>query len=618
VAKIISRAQIAKAIVGEGSSYRSILSSAILATTFFFYIYTFGSYFRIPVYVIQNRLTYTKIFADTYIINRNADHLLITLATVVWLVLSIRDGKTKFVIACVYGSFAIGAALSRQDNALDVIALLSIPIIVSLLVYNNYSHKKILNQDIKLSLSYFAIICIAIGVFSVIISCALIVFPSIVLLIPHYVRNYTYDIFLLISSSCPILMFLLINSFALKLLLNVVTTKLPRITNYVRRITLPPIPYVRIKSRNNLFLLSLIALLSVVIVVIPHEPTVNRTNKQIGTDTRDYVSFEKVLINSKNNQDFLQNAFVRLHEGDRPFALIILFLAIKILHTPNLTYALDLVPLALAPALLLTVFFLTREMTSNDIASLLAAFLTAVSFQTLIGIYAGFYANWLALILSYLSITFLMRSLKSLCKINVILFFTFDLCTLFSHTYTWTIVTMVMSIYLLFLLLFRGFSRRNVFVLLSIIMSSLIIDLGRMEIMGTSGSLQLDMNVAGRQAVGIGQLTKLWSNLQNSTQIYLGGLFSNFIIIGLGLYWLFRSRLSEPSNVFLIIFLAVGFLPLFFAQWIVQSRVFYNIPFQIPSAIALAYIMKNPNGRLILLGSCLWLIAVSIKALFNF
>jgi hypothetical protein len=149
-------------------------------------------------------------------------------------------------------------------------------------------------------------------------------------------------------------------------------------------------------------------------------------------------------------------------------------------------------------------------------------------------------------------------------------------------------------------------------------MSSLIIDLGRMEIMGTSGSLQLDMNVAGRQAVGIGQLTKLWSNLQNSTQIYLGGLFSNFIIIGLGLYWVFRSRLSEPSSVFLIIFLAVGFLPLFFAQWIVQSRVFYNIPFQIPSAIALAYIMNNPNGRLISLGSCLWLIAVSIKALFNF
>jgi len=620
VAKIISRAQITKAIIGEGNSYRSIISSAILATTFFFYIYTFGSYFRIPVYVIQNRLTYTKIFADTYVINRNADHLLITLATVVCLVLSIRDGKTRFVISCVYGSFAIGAALSRQDNALDIIALLSIPIIVSLLVYNNYrlSHKKILSLDIKLSLNYFAIICIAIGVFSIIISCALVVFPSIILMIPHYVRNYTYDIFLLLSSSSPVLVFLLIISFASKLLLNFVITKLPRITNYASRLTLPPIPYVRIKSRNNLFLLSLIVLLSVVIVVIPHEPTVNRTNKQIGTDTRDYVSFEKVLMNSKNNQAFLQNAFVRLHDGDRPFALIILFTAIKILQTPNLTDALDLVPLVLAPALLLAVFFLTREITSNDIASLLAAFLTAVSFQTLIGIYAGFYANWLALILSYLSITFLMRTLKSLCKINVILFFTFDLCTLFSHTYTWTIVTMVMSIYLLFLLRFGSFSRRNVFVLLSIIMSSLIIDLGRMEIMGTSGSLQLDMNVAGRQAVGIGQLTKLWSNLQNSTQIYLGGLFSNFIIIGLGLYWVFRSRLSEPSSVFLIIFLAVGFLPLFFAQWIVQSRVFYNIPFQIPSAIALAYIMNNPNGRLISLGSCLWLIAVSIKALFNF
>ena len=72
----------------------------------------------------------------------------------------------------------------------------------------------------------------------------------------------------------------------------------------------------------------------------------------------------------------------------------------------------DHLPIVLGPALVLVVYFLTREMTSNDLISVLAAFLTAVSFHVLTGIYAGLYANWFALIIGFLSFMFLFKFLK--------------------------------------------------------------------------------------------------------------------------------------------------------------------------------------------------------------
>jgi hypothetical protein len=620
VAKIISRAQITKAIVGEGNSYRSIIISALLASTFLFYIYTFGSYFRIPVYVIQNRLTYTKIFADTYIVNRNADHLLIALATVVWLVLSIRGGKTRFVISGVYGSIAIGAALSRQANVLDITALLSIPIVVSLLIYNIYcqSAKKVLNNtQTKLSVNYFAIICIVIGIFSVTISSALVIFPSTELSIPQYIRNYTFDIFLLISSSSTLLMFLLINSFLLKLSINLITSKMPKIKNYRDRIILT-LSSAKVNSRYNITFLSLIVLLSIAIVLIPHQATVNKTNKQIGTDTGRYVSLENKLMHSKDAGVVLQNAFVKLSGGDRPLALLFFFTAIKLFPNSNLSSTMDLVPIILAPTLVLVVFCLTRELTSNDIASLLAGFLTSVSFQTLIGLYAGFYANWLALVVGYLSIVFLIRFLKRPSKAKIILFLILDLMILFTHTYTWTILTIVMAIFLLVMLKSSYFPKKSILFLLLIIVSSVVVDVARNKMTaGYSGAIGLDVFVAYTTRVGPEQLAHLWTNLNDATQIYLGNILGNFIILGLGIYWLLRSNLVEASNIFIVIFLSIGLLPLFFGDWQIQSRVYYNIPFQIPAAIGLVYIAKE--GKTLLIPACgIWLVAIAIKSLFNF
>ena len=64
------------------------------------------------------------------------------------------------------------------------------------------------------------------------------------------------------------------------------------------------------------------------------------------------------------------------------------------------------------------------------------------------------------------------------------------------------------------------------------------------------------------------------------------------------MYWLVRSNLRELANIFIMIFLSTALIPLFIGDYVLQSRVLYDIPFQIPAAISLYYIGRN-NGKMI-------------------
>jgi hypothetical protein len=98
----------------------------------------------------------------------------------------------------------------------------------------------------------------------------------------------------------------------------------------------------------------------------------------------------------------------------------------------------------------------------------------------------------------------------------------------------------------------------------------------------------------------------------------LGGVFSNFIILLLGLFWVLKSNMREPHTVFLIIFLSTAIVPLFVGSWGIQARVFYDIPFEIPAAIALYYISRGLSSILVTLAGCTWLVAISLFTVMNY
>ena len=189
---------------------------------------------------------------------------------------------------------------------------------------------------------------------------------------------------------------------------------------------------------------------------------------------------------------------------------------------------------------------------------------------------------------------------------------------LFSHVYTWTILAIVTGLFLAIMLAYNYYSKKSIILLLLVVLSSVVIDTARIAITGNPGGIERDIYTARVAKAGLEQFMVRWSNLVDTTQIYFGGLFSNFIILVLGLYWLIYSNLRQPSTILIMIFLSLGIIPLFLGDWVIQTRVLYDIPFQIPAAIALTYVKKQTNRTVILLPICIWLIAVSIKAVSNF
>ena len=601
--KVISNPNIAK-VLAYGNSPSIIISCAVLVITLFFYIYTVGSYFHVGVSPLEHRVNYHESFA-VFIINEYFDHLIIASGTVLWLALSVM-GRAKIVASAIYGIITVAAASTKIGTPLDIVSLISIPIVISFLIYNRCAPKKILHIS-NLPLTYLAIFGIVIGFVGVIISSAPL-FSITPKSIP--IQDYPYEIFLLLSSLSPILIFFLVLGAPVKLLAEKFFIRIFRIKNVIDSPTNDII-----QPKTKILYLLLFMLLSATIGLIPHQPFINYDNQQVGSDSADYIIMINSLTRSNSPQEFIQKAFVTHYSGDRVLSSLFLYAIVKIVPA-DVSYTVDHMPILLGPALVLVAFLLTREITSNDTTSLLASFLTAVSFHTLIGIYSGLYANWFALIIGYLSFVFLIRFLKVANKLNLLVYSLLLMLLVFTHVYTWTILMLFTAIFLGIMYKMNSYNKKRIIILLIVVMSSVALDVIRATLTGTSGGIEQDANLA--QAAGPEQFTSLWSNLTDATQNYSGGQFSNFIILTLGLFWLVRSNSRELSSIFILIFLAIAVLPLLVGDSKIQSRILYDIPFQIPAAIGLTYLKKQQNGILMILPVCIWLLAMSVRAVSNF
>jgi hypothetical protein len=367
-------------------------------------------------------------------------------------------------------------------------------------------------------------------------------------------------------------------------------------------------------KRRIVYLIGII-ILSFLIVWIPHSNSVNSDDQIIGSDTKDY---ERLLIDMNSAttvQEFI-NAFVSQVLDDRSLSLITFYILSQFINPSNLIASLEMLPFVLAPLLILTIYYLTMELTSSPFTSIVSSFLSAISFHVLIGMYGGLYANWFALIFVNLAILYLIRSVRVPSKRNIFLFSVLLIVILLSHESTWPIIIFVISIFLIVLLVFKLTIRRTIYHLALAVAPSLILEVLKSLLTRQSGVIQ-NISFASSQGLGVHDASIIWNNLVVSTQTYLAGQFNNSIIFGLVLYWILRCELRDKSQLLLIIFLSIPMLPILFGDSEVTSRVLYEIPFQIPAAIVLVQ-LKKFHGNLLFLTICIWLVALSIRSSLNF
>jgi hypothetical protein len=592
--------------MGGGSSHIALLTSIVLAFILFFYIFSLGSLVKPTVYVIQDRISVYRLFYE-YLLGKYLSQVAITLGTVIWLTLSLR-GKIRAATIGVYSSIVLTAVLSKSEVLLDIAALISVPLILSFFLLALFTSKLNLKMnDSSLATTYLSLVVIGASSISLFISSLAVLHVSLWGL---RLKDYAYIVFILFSSVSPVLLILLVFALPIKLLTKRLVNKISAIESH-----LPPY---NLKTKTKIFYLCFFMGLSIILVHVPYQQSLNDTTHTIGADTRNYVRFINTLEKSGDTSVLLKQAFISISGGDRPLSLLFLLSIVEISPYDH-AFTIDRMPLILSPILVLVVFFLTKQLTSNDISSLLASFLTIVSFHVLVGTYAGFYANWMALIVGYLSIVFGFKCLKEPSKSKLILFSALTVVTLFCHTYTWTILTIVTIVFLCAALKLNYYPKRRILLLLLFVLASVAVDLSRIALTGAASGIERDISLAEQQQAGVGQFNQRWYNLISTTHYHYGSLFGNFIFFALGLYWLFKCKIREPYNIFLMIFLSIGMIPLFLGDWVVQSRVLYNIPFQIPTAIGLTFLLtRKKPGPLMLIAICIWLMAFSVRAVSNF
>jgi hypothetical protein len=608
----------------------SILSGVAFTIYISFYLYFVGSFFRITIYPLINRTIVYTVFEE-HIINQHLDYIIIIIATASWFLLSVNNRAIRYYFSIAYGAGITLALISPDAIVFDIITLLSLPLISSVMLYYYYRkrQKNVLNFNAKLTLRYISLAVIAISAIG-------IVLPVLdVFLIPNFdlsaENNPANELFLLLSSFSNIYIFLLVFCLGVKVLYREVLRLLKLdLKEDIPQTLSDAYEQNRLKTQTKIGFLILAMILSIVLVLIPQHPLINKDNQVIGSDTPSYVTWIGELAKSKNVSDVVYQAFVSQgNNGDRPLSLIFLFLVYQVAGLEVIEHF----PIILGPGIVLAFYLLTLELTRNEKIALIAAFFGAVSLHTLIGIYGSLYANWLGLIVGYISIAFLFRYLRSGRLSDIVVFSILLIGVLFTHVYTWTVLAAISGTFLVVMFLVvlwnkkkkrdknsnisNHFTKRRIIWLLVAILLSIVVDVTRVSLTSSSGGVEQDIQLAGTN-FGLEQFNMRWRILHATAHESFGGVFSNFIILILALFWVLKSNMREPSTIFLMIFLSVGLLPLYIGSLTLQTRIFYDIPFEIPAAIALYYISTRSGSMLVTVAACTWLVAVSLVTVMNY
>ena len=290
--------------------------------------------------------------------------------------------------------------------------------------------------------------------------------------------------------------------------------------------------------------------------------------------------------------------FSQIDNGSRPLSLLTIHTLSVITNQDEITI-LKYLPTLLGPLLIFSTYYLTRSLyPENNSMALIVAILTAASHQLVIGSYAAYYANWMSLIVLCVSLAFLIKSMRGDFNfINVILFSIFLTLSLFFHSYTWSFFVVVIAFFLIWSALQRKKSKKNlrVIIILSIALVSVIsIDLLRAQFGDVGNSFQNNLTNPST-AVGFDQFTNWWFNLSTTFNYYLGGFLTNSALLLLVFLWTITAKYQNTSDRLIYSMLFVSILPILFGDFVIQSRILYDVFLQIPAGIFIYKIYKNPN-----------------------
>lgn len=348
-------------------------------------------------------------------------------------------------------------------------------------------------------------------------------------------------------------------------------------------------------SRDNhykyltLFIIPAIILTSFFIVYYPYF----YTPRLIGVDTPWY--YENLLTISSS--EGIQHAISDYGAVTRMPYLLILYTLMTVFSLPPMIVV-KIGPAIPAALMGISSFYLTRTLTRNDFIAIISAFLGLFSIATTVGIFAGVYANWLALGLVLIFWTLLLKVWQNPSRRLILITIITSFLILITHPWTWGIILASLAAYLMFNLIFHRSdnsyslqkitANKSTLIILGINFVLLLILLAAFS----SGEfIRLSTEVLA--AMNTKHLTQFLGVITYSLRFYVGGFLANTIIIILCILGLLTIKnLKRQYFTVFISLLVVAFIPLLLLDSWWQWRLLYMIPYNIPATLFMFYTLE--------------------------
>lgn len=394
-----------------------------------------------------------------------------------------------------------------------------------------------------------------------------------------------------------------------------------------------------IKKRifSNAMLVSAL-FISILITIFPHLPAINPTGVGVSTDEQYYVNWmnklrsqSAVIQNNANTKDdpfsIIQSAFT-INKGDRPLTLLIILSLSTLTGLPDIVI-IRYLPLVLAPLLVLaTYLFLKYTITKISegnarqieddhshmgqnvpidpkFCASIAAIFAAFSPQIVVGVYAGFLANWIAIVLAYLMLYYIIKNWKSDDLQKTIAYstiiFGLSLLIMLVHVYTWEYLLAFIAVFSILSYIFArnsvAHTNIKVLILLIIICTTLVIDYYSKSQIVDNYQTAIGANSAVVKNIeNVQDQESILSRLSFTLHTYVGGFLSNPAVFLLVLPWAVGANPKRVLDRILLSMLFMISMPILIGSVEFQTRLIYNMPFQMPAALIAASLVAIPRS----------------------
>src|SRR5438445_13622844 len=239
-----------------------------------------------------------------------------------------------------------------------------------------------------------------------------------------------------------------------------------------------------------------------------------------------------------------------------------------------------LYPIFLGPLLTISSFVFVAKGQGNERKAALSSLMTALSFQITVGLWAGFYANWLALAEAYFLLSAILKLSKSESRSSLLIALSLSLAILFTHPWTWDFM-MVLCALFLFSQSFTNHDVKLARLAIVFLAVNALIDVVRFYTLNASGTgiAGLDTITTG---VNLSQFASFWPNLVATLVQYYVQLLAGSVVLGFAMVALWRLLSAREGFWRLIsMWIVLASLPFPFSSSLLQARIVYLLPIPI-------------------------------------